>query len=441
MPGLFDKQQQNHLAQALPLAARMRPRTLQEFVGQLHFLAEGSLLQRLIRADRLGSLIFYGPPGTGKTTLAHVISQETAAQFRSLNAASCGVKEIRAELSAAADLLKNSGQKTILFVDELHHFSKTQQDVLLPELERGIVTLIGATTENPFFALNSALLSRSHLFQFEPLENEEIVSLLQQALTDPERGLGQLQLQIEPAAAEFLIEIADGDARRALNALEVAALSRDSQEAPEKLITLALVQESVQRKALNYDQEGDQHYDTASAFIKSIRGSDPDAAIYWLARMLEAGESPRFIARRLMIAASEDIGNADPQALILATSAAQAVEMIGLPEGRIILAQATTYLATAPKSNASYAAINQAQEDVRTRQLIPVPKHLRDAHYAGSQQLGHGAGYDYPHSHEAGWVEQDYLGVDKQYYLPVDRGYEQTIAEWMDQLRPTSREE
>lgn len=436
MAGLFDKQEAEHREGALPLAARMRPRTLKEVAGQKHFLGEGQLLHRLLKANRLQSLIFYGPPGTGKTTLAEVISQETKSPFVSLNAASIGVKEIREHLEVARNRVSAGGERTVLFVDELHHFSKTQQDVLLPDVENGIVTLIGATTSNPFFALVSALVSRSQIFEFRSLEIEDIRELLQRALNDSERGLGKYKVTLTDEAINFLAEVCDGDARRALNALEIAVLSVASDDKNENpVVDLQVVEESIQTKAIRYDLQGDEHYDAASALIKSMRGSDPDAAIYWMARMLEAGEDPRFIARRLVIAASEDIGNADPQALSVATAAALAVDRIGMPECRINLAQAVTYLATAPKSNASYAAINAASKDVKEKRLLPVPVHLKDSHYPGAQELSHGEGYQYAHNSEDGWVDQDYLGVDRIYYEPVDRGYEKEIAKRLEEIR------
>lgn len=432
MPGLFDQQEKRRLAAARPLAVRMRPRALSEFVGQSHFLGEGKLLTRLLQADRLGSLIFFGPPGTGKTSLAEVIAAHTESRFRRLNAAAAGVKELRAELESARDRLAAGEGRTLLFVDEIHHFNKTQQDVLLPDVEEGIVTLIGATTANPFFSLVSALVSRSHLFEFQPLNTDEIRILLQRAVDDPERGVALPGLEVTDEALEFLIEVCDGDARRALQALEVGARSL-----PEgsHVFDLHTAQESVQRKAVVYDADGDQHYDVASAFIKSTRGSDPDAALYWLARMLHAGEDPRFIARRILILASEDVGNADPQALLIANAAAQATERLGMPECRIVLAQAVAYLATAPKSNASYVAIDAALEDVQNQSVVAVPMHLRDRHYAGAKRLGHGEGYEYAHEGEGGWVDQDYLGVEKTYYQPVDRGFEKEIRKRMDELK------
>ena len=381
MPGLFDQQEQGERRKAQPLAARMRPRTLDEFVGQRHFLGEGMLLRRMLQADRLGSMIFYGPPGTGKTSLGQVIANQTRSQFEVLNAASAGVKELRVVLDSARNRLSRGDGRTILFVDELHHFNKTQQDVLLPDVEAGTVNLIAATTANPFFSLASALISRSQVFEFQSLADEDVQQLLWGALKDQERGLGQPADTSTDEAIQFLAEICDGDARRALTALEIGILSLDD---AHQVFDLQVAQESIQKKAVLYDAKGDQHYDVASAFIKSIRGSDPDAAIYWLARMLVAGEDPRFIARRIVIAASEDIGNADPQALVIANAAATATERVGMPECRIILAQAVTYLATAPKSNASYAAINAAMDDVQHQRVVPVPRHLKDAHYKGA---------------------------------------------------------
>ncbi|TWU07008.1 Replication-associated recombination protein A [Symmachiella macrocystis] len=424
MKGLFDDQEREFRESAKPLAARMRPRSLDEFIGQAHFLGPGKLLRRMLQADRISSVIFYGPPGTGKTSLAQLIAANTRSQFAQLNAAASGVKELRAALDAARRRLEGSGERTVLFIDELHRFNKSQQDVLLPDVEEGVVSLVGATTQNPFFSLVSPLVSRSQIFEFKSVPAAEIRSVLQRALKDSERGLGEHRIQADDEALDFLADICDGDVRRALTALEIAALSIAGSG---QTLDLAVAQESIQKKAIQYDADGDEHYDAASALIKSMRGSDPDAAIYWLARMLEAGEDPRFLARRIVIAAAEDVGNADPQALVLANAAAQATEFIGLPECRIPLAQAVTYIATAPKSNASYAAVNAAMEDIRTKRIIPVPKHLKDAHYGGAKQLGHGEGYQYAHNSEAGWVDQDYLGVDRTYYEPVDRGFEAEI--------------
>ena len=412
----------------------MRPRTLDEFVGQEHFLGPGKLLRRLLQADRLGSVIFYGPPGTGKTALAHVIAGHTQCVFRQVNAAASGIKEVRELLAEARAELETTGRRTILFVDELHRFNRTQQDVLLPDVEEGRIILIGATTQNPFFAINSPLLSRSQIFTFQPLTPGQIQVVLHAAcaLGDRERGLGSRQVHAHQDALDFLAEICDGDARRALSALEIGVLSIAEDPAE---FTLQVAQDSIQRKAMDYDATGDAHYDVASAFIKSMRGSDPDAAIYWLARMLESGEDPRFIARRIVICASEDVGNADPQALLIATATMQAVEFVGLPECQLNLAQAVAYIATAPKSNACTLAIGKASADVRSGRTLPVPAHLRDSHYRGAEQLGHGAEYKYSHDFAGGWVEQAYLPEARRYYEPVERGYEAEISRRMAQLR------
>ena len=433
--GLFDRQEAEHLAKAKPLAARMRPQSLDEFVGQEHFLGEGKLLRRMLKAGRIGSVVFYGPPGTGKTSLAELIALHVKAKFQRLNAAASGVKELREMLDKARQELQTGGSKTVLFIDELHRFNRAQQDVLLPDVEAGVVSLIGATTANPFFSLVAPLVSRSQIFEFRHLSQEDIKKLLQRAIADESRGLGKSKTTITDEALNFLAEICDGDARRALNALEIAALSIP----PGGTVDLEVAEESIQRKAIQYDGTGDEHYDAASAFIKSMRGSDPDAAIYWLARMLEAGEDPRFLARRIVILASEDVGNADPQALVIANAAAQATEFVGLPECRIILAQAVTYLATAPKSNASYVAINEALDDVRQQRTLPVPVHLRDKHYQGAKRLGRGEGYEYPHDAEEGWIPQDYLGVDREYYRPVSRGYETEVRERLEDWRNRRR--
>ena len=429
---LFEAAEAANFRAAKPLAARMRPTTLDEFVGQQHFLGEGKLLRRLLAADRLGSVIFFGPPGTGKTTLASLLAGATRSRFRQLSAVASGVKELRELLDEARDRLAAAGQKTLLFVDEIHRFNRSQQDVLLPDVEEGVVILVGATTQNPFFAINSALVSRSRVFEFKPLSIDEIKSLLLRAVTDQQRGLGAEAVEIEPDALQFLAEVSDGDARRALSALEVGVLS--SNVRPLKF-TRALAEESVQRKAVEYDNNGDAHYDSASALIKSIRGSDPDAALYWLARMLEGGEEVRFLTRRLVILASEDVGNADPHALPLAVAAMQACEFVGLPECRLTLAQAVTYLACAPKSNASTIAIGEATSDVREGRLLPVPVHLRDKHYPGAKRLGHGEGYEYAHNAEDAVAAQDYLGVEREYYRPVDRGFESELAERLKFIR------
>jgi putative ATPase len=428
---LFQHAHEENLRKAQPLAARMRPRSLDEFVGQEHFLGPGKLLRRLLQADRLGSVIFYGPPGSGKTALAHVIAGHTHCIFRQINAVATGIKEVRELLAEARIELGETGRRTILFVDELHRFNRAQQDVLLPDVEEGRVILIGATTQNPFFAINSPLLSRSQIFTFQPLTPEQVKLVLGRALTDPERGFGARKIYAHADALDFLATICDGDARRALSALEVGVLSMDE---PIEF-TLAVAQDSIQRKAMDFDATGDAHYDVASAFIKSMRGSDPDAAIYWLARMLESGEDPRFIARRIVICASEDVGNADPQALVVAAAAVQAVEFVGLPECQLNLAQAVTYIATAPKSNASTLAIGKALEDIRSGRTLAVPAHLRDTHYRGADQLGHGQDYKYSHDFAGGWVEQAYLPEERRYYEPVDRGYEAEIRQRMEQMK------
>lgn len=429
---LFDRIEAENRKAAQPLAARMRPRSLDEFVGQQHILGQGKLLRRLLEADRVSSVVFYGPPGTGKTSLAELIAKHTKRTFRSLNAAAAGVKELREVLDAARNDVASGGPRTVLFVDELHHFNKTQQNVLLPDVEDGIVALVAATTANPFFALISPLLSRSQIFELQPLDIDSISGLLVRALKDSERGLGKRNVIATPEAIHFLATVCDGDARRALSALEIGVLSL-----PDGVHTLdlATAEESIQKKQIRYDANGDEHYDAASALIKSIRGSDPDAALYWMARMLVAGEDPRFIARRIVIAAAEDIGNADPRGLVLAQAAADATEFIGMPECRIPLAQAVTYLALAPKSNAAYKAIDAAMEDVRHQRLLPVPVHLRDRHYSGAARLGHGDGYEYPHNSIEGWVAQDYLGVNACYYEPVDRGEESRLKQRLDELR------
>jgi len=430
--GLFDRQETENLERAQPLAARMRPHTLDEFVGQQHFLGNGKLLRRMLEADRLNSVVFYGPPGTGKTSLAEVIARQTRSHFTALNAAGSGVKELRIVLDDARQRLATGGTRTILFIDELHRFNRTQQEVLLPDVEAGVVCLIGATTANPFFSLVSPLLSRSQIFEFQALSRDDVLLLLQRALDDSERGVGRHDVTVEEEALDFLADICDGDARRALNALEIGMLSVSEQR---QSFDLAVAQESIQKKAIHYDAAGDEHFDAASALIKSMRGSDPDAATYWLARMIEAGEDPRFLARRIVIAAAEDVGNADPQALLVASAAAQATELVGLPECRIPLEQAVTYVAMAPKSNAAIVAIDAALADVRSQRVIPVPRHLRDAHYSGAKQLGHGEGYQYAHDAAEGWVDQDYLGVDKTYYEPVDRGYEAELKKRLETIR------
>ena len=431
-PDLFAAIEADHRQSTMPLAARMRPRKLDEFVGQQHFLGDGGLLRRLLAADRLGSLIFFGPPGTGKTTLARILAHETKTDFVALNAISSGVKELREVLSGADDTLAATGQRTLVFIDEIHRFNKSQQDALLQHVENGVVTLIGATTANPFFALTSALSSRSTLLQFEPLEVADIELLLNRALTDPQRGFGTRAIDAQPEAIHYLATVSDGDARRGLGALEVAILSSSAE--PVKL-DVALARESVQHKAITYDRDGDTHYDCASALIKSIRGSDVDAGIYWLARMLEGGEDIRFLSRRLVILASEDIGNADPHALPLAIATMQACEFVGLPECQFGLAQAVAYLACAPKSNAATLAIAKARHDVRENRVVPVPRHLRDGHYQGAALLEHGANYQYAHDAPDAIAQQEYLGIDATYYEPTERGFEQELRARLAQIR------
>ena len=399
-----------------PLAYRMCPRSLDEYAGQEHILGESKLLRRAIEADRISSLILYGPPGTGKTALARVIAAKTKAHFEWLNAATAGLDDLRKVIQTAR-VRKAKGSRTILFLDEIHRFNKLQQDALLPDVEEGNVILIAATVENPFFYVNSALLSRSQVFELKPLTEEAILKILRNALHDRERGLGDMEIIVDDDAQRHIAHMSDGDARRALSALEIAALTTIPDEAALIHITLGIAEESIQKKVIVYDRKGDQHYDTISAFIKSMRGSDPDAAVYYLGKMLYAGEDPRFIARRIVICASEDVGNADPMALVLATSALRAVEFIGMPEARIPLAQATIFVANAPKSNACYKAIEAAMEDIQSEQTMEVPNHLKDTHYPGAKKLGHGKGYKYPHDY-GGYVEQDYLQKRKKYYNP-----------------------
>ena len=418
-----------------PLAARMRPRNLDEYVGQSHILGQGQLLRRAIEADRIQSLIFYGPPGTGKTSLAQIIARQTRSKFERLSGVESNVADMRRVLSAAANRLENTGASTILFIDEIHRFNKAQQDVLLPDVESGVIKLIGATTHNPFFFVNSPLVSRSQIFELRPLTEQDLYSLMQRALADSERGLGYLKIDAHEDALRHLARIADGDARKVLNSLEIAALTTAPDADGVIHITLAVAEQSIQKKAVVYDGDGDAHYDTISAFIKSMRGSDPDAALYWLAKMIHAGEDPRFIARRIVICAAEDVGLADPMALVLATSALEAAEFVGWPEAQIPLAEATIYIATANKSNSAVAAIAAALEDVRSGRTIPVPEHLRDAHYKGAQRLGHGQGYQYAHDGQNHFVAQDYLGVDKTFYHPTEQGVEKKIKERVEKWR------
>ena len=422
-----------------PLAARMRPRSLDEYVGQSHILGEGKLLRRAIEADRLSSVIFYGPPGTGKTSLARVIARSTRSRFIELSGVEGGVADIRKAITTATIEARRGG-RTLLFIDEIHRFNKAQQDALLPDVERGTVRLIGATTQNPFFSINSPLVSRSQIFQLESLTIQDLVLLQQRAVADAERGLGGLPIDLEEAAALHLATVSDGDARKCLNALEIAARTTPYDAGGRIRITLEVAAESIQKKAVVYDGTGDDHYDTISAFIKSLRGSDPDAALYWLAKMLHAGEELLFITRRLVIFASEDVGLADPLALPLAISAQQAVEFVGLPEARITLAHATVYLATAPKSNSAYAALGKAQEDLAKGRTLAVPAHLRDSHYQGAKEFGHGKGYQYAHDYEGGYVPQSYLPEGRVYYTPLRIGAETRIADRVEAWRAQSVE-
>jgi len=413
----------------------MAPRTLDEFVGQEQVLGKGNLLRREIESDRLASAIFYGPPGTGKTALARIIANTSKASFQRLNAVTSGVADLRKLIDGARMRMTTSGRKTIVFVDEIHRFNRAQQDALLPDVEEGTITFIGATTQNPFFSINAPLVSRSQIFQFEPLTPENIIALIDHAIAHEERGLGKMKIRIDDDARKHWANSSEGDARRSLNALEVAAMTTAPDANGVIHITLDIAQESIQRKAIVYDGTGDDHYDTISAFIKSMRGSDPDAAIYWLAKMLEAGEEPRFIARRIVICASEDVGNADPQALLVANAALQVSEFVGMPEAQIPLAQATIYVACAPKSNASYMAIANARKDVREQPTAPVPKHLKDANYRGAKQFGHGEGYKYAHDYPGHYVEQEYGPPGKQFYKPTDIGYEARIKKRLEDLR------
>jgi len=425
-----------------PLAARFRPRTLEEYVGQSHLLAPGKPLRRLIEADRLTSLILFGPPGVGKTSLAEVIARRTVCHFERLNGVEASVADLRRVLAAAVTRLKTNGRRTVLFIDEIHRFNKAQQDVLLPDVEAGSVRLIGATTHNPSFYINGPLVSRSQIFQLEPLSASELSGLIDGALVDPERGLGKIQIDLSAEARAHLIATSEGDARRALNGLEIAALTTPKDASGVVRLDIAVIEECVQKKRVLYDKDEDQHYDTISAFIKSVRGSDPDAALYWLAKMIEAGEDPRFISRRLIILASEDIGLADPQGLMVAVAAHHAVEFIGMPEGKIPLAEATLYLACAPKSNSAVAGIGQAIEAVQQGEAVQVPKHLRDAHYAGAKQLGHGEGYQYSHDFPGAIAHQSYGIEPGRFFQPTDHGYEAKIqarlAEW-EKLRKSAQ--
>lgn len=429
---LFEYTRQLNADKTAPLAARMRPETLDEFVGQKHIIGKGKMLYRAIIADNLSSVIFYGPPGTGKTTLARIIANTTKRSFVQINATTAGIKDIKEVVSEAKDRLAVSQNKTILFIDEIHRFNKTQQDALLPHVEDGTIILIGATTENPYFEVNKALVSRSIIFELYQLNTEDIKELINRAVTDSKKGYGMFKINMDKDALEFLSDTANGDARTALNAIELAVLSTPKDENGVINIDIETAQECIQKRALNYEKDGDNHYDTISAFIKSMRGSDPDAALYYLAKMLYAGEDPNFIARRIVICASEDVGNADPHALQVAVSAAQAVTFIGMPESRIILAQAVTYISCAPKSNASYLGVEKAFHDVKTVKIKTVPNHLKDSHYPGAKELGHGIGYKYAHDFEGHYVKQQYLPdelVGTVYYEPTENGVEKRIKE------------
>ena len=435
---LFEYMRENNKEKESPLAARMRPRTLDEVVGQQHIISRDKLLYRAISADKLSSIILYGPPGTGKTTLAKVIAGTTKAEFMQINATVAGKKDMEEVVAKAKDNLGMYGKKTILFIDEIHRFNKGQQDYLLPFVEDGTVILIGATTENPYFEVNGALISRSIIFELKPLTPDDIKVLLHRAVTDKERGMGAYNAVLEEDAADFLADLADGDARHALNAIELGILTTERSADGLIHITKEVAEECIQKKVARYDKDGDNHYDTISAFIKSMRGSDPDAAVYYLARMLNAGEDPKFIVRRMMVCASEDVGNADPQALSVAVAASLAVERLGMPEARITLSQAASYIATAPKSNASICAIDDAMETVRQTGNLPIPPHLQDAHYKSAGKLGHGIGYKYAHDYPGNYVEQQYLPYElngKEFYNPSGNGYEVKIREHMRKLK------
>lgn len=437
---LFDYMKEQTLENESPLASRMRPRTLEEVAGQEHIIGKDKLLYRAIKADKLGSVIFYGPPGTGKTTLAKVIANTTSSRFQQINATVAGKKDMEEVVKEAQQHLGMYGKKTILFVDEIHRFNKGQQDYLLPFVEDGTLILIGATTENPYFEVNGALISRSIVFELKPLKKEDICKLLERAATDTERGMGSYGAVLEDEAKEFLADISGGDARGALNALELGVLTTEKSEDGKIHIDLETASQCIQKRVVRYDKTGDNHYDTISAFIKSMRGSDPDAAVFYLAKMLYAGEDIKFIARRIMICAAEDVGNADPQALQVAVAAAQAVERLGMPEARIPLAQAVTYVASAPKSNAAYLAVDEAMEAVRSVKTT-VPVHLQDSHYKGAAKMGHGIGYQYAHDYPNHYVKQQYLPSELEgrvFYRPTDNGYEQEIQEYFRKIRENS---
>ena len=435
---LFEYQAEENKRSSSPLAARMRPKSLEEFYGQEHIVGKDKLLYRAIKADKLSSLIFYGPPGVGKTTLASIIAENTKSVFVKINATTAGKKEIVEAVENAVTTLGGYGKRTILFIDEIHRFNKAQQDTLLPYVEDGTIIIIGATTENPYFEVNNALISRSLIFELKPLSNEDIKQVLNRALTDKERGYGNFKIKIEQNALDFISDVSSGDSRVALNALELAFLTTEPSDDGYIHIDLSVASECIQKRVLNYDADGDNHYDTISAFIKSMRGSDPDAAIYYLAKMLYSGEDPKFIARRMIICASEDVGNADPVALMVATSAMEAVTYIGLPECRINMAQAAAYIACAPKSNAVVCAIDEAMKDVGSVRTSGVPNHLRDRHYSGAVKMGHGEGYKYAHDYKNNYVKQQYLPdelVGKKYYRPTDNGKEADIKRWLKFLK------
>ena len=435
---LFEYMREQNMESESPLASRLRPTTLDEVVGQQHIVGKDKLLYRAIKADKLSSIIFYGPPGTGKTTLAKVIANTTSAEFKQINATSAGKKDMEEVVQQAKNNQGMYGKKTILFIDEIHRFNKGQQDYLLPFVEDGTIILIGATTENPYFEVNSALLSRSIIFELKELGKEDIKVLLQRAVNDKEKGMGSYHATIDEDALEFLADVCNGDARAALTAIELGILTTERSEDGQIHITIDVASECIQKRVISYDKTGDNHYDTISAFIKSMRGSDPDAAVYYLARMLYAGEDIKFIARRIMSCASEDVGNADPMAIVVATSAAQAVERIGMPEAQIILSQAVTYVACAPKSNAAYGAIEAAMGAVRNNITPPVPTHLQDAHYKGAEKLGHGLGYKYAHDYPNHYVEQQYLPdalVGTKFYQPTEMGYEKQIREHFEKIK------
>lgn len=440
---LFDYMRENTMEQESPLASRMRPETLDEIVGQQHIIGKDKLLYRAIRADKLGSVIFYGPPGTGKTTMARVIANTTSAQFRQINATVAGKKDMEDVVKEAKDALGMYGKKTILFVDEIHRFNKGQQDYLLPYVEDGTLILIGATTENPYFEVNGALISRSKIFELKPLDQKDIRELILRAVHDEVKGMGTYRAEITEEAADFLADAANGDARAALNAVELGILTTDRSKDGKIWIDLDVAQECIQKRAVRYDKNGDSHYDTISAFIKSMRGSDPDAAVYYLARMLYAGEDIKFIARRVIICAAEDVGMADPQALVVAVNASLAVERVGMPEARIILAEAVTYVATAPKSNASYMAVEEASGYVKEHQTFPVPPHLQDRHYSGAEKLGRGLDYKYAHNYPNHYVKQQYLPAEMEgtvFYRPSGNGYEKQVEEHMERIRREAKE-